>query len=706
MIYNKTIMVIFWGLFAAASVEFASEKPKAAAPPDQERIVRITVQTVQTDVLVTDRQGRLVPDLGIADFEVFEDGHARTITHCLFIPPTPEKVAPAPGGTAGKPPAMPRELREDQVRRVVALVVDDFSLSPESTYRLRDVLNKFIDEQMQAGDLAAVILTSRGGSVLQQFTSDRNLLHAAVADLRFSNYGSHFSPSDRALFDPSYIQALEKMVELEHEILGLGMFGAVNLTIQRLRQLPGRKSIVLFYDEFSLPVERSDALRLLVDQANRAGVSIYPVEAAGLRTLMPGESIPGRYRVGREDPSPAARFARLNTGTFIGSLDTVAKETGGILIRNTNDLSLGLSLALNDQSAYYLIGFTPGADTFRTAGKTRKFHKFTVRIRREGMVVRTRGGFFGVPDAAIREAGPDPGTEIWAAMVSPFRREELRLGLNAGYDYQPAHGAYIHLTAHLDPAGLTFTADPDGWQRAEVRFATLLFDNDGAVSGQKSMTYTVRTRDDLFQQLLNNGLVLTQDIPVARPGHYQLLAVAGDTASGKLGTAGWYIPVPETRKGRLAVSGLTLKRSGQPARMTGRSGSPSEFQGQAAGEAAGDVFVGGDPDLDSTGWRFPAGTTLEFQFRVYNARVDSASGRPRIEFLTILLCNGQPVEGVPPAEVRAVPGPADNELQGSGRLLLPASLGANRYELRLIALDRLTGKKQGAAMQRLEFVVP
>jgi hypothetical protein len=80
-------------------------------------------------------------------------------------------------------------LKPEDVRRSMVLVVDDLSLSFESMYSVRRTLRKFIDEQMQPGDLVALWETGRSNSVFQQFTSDKRVLQAAVENLRWNPVG-------------------------------------------------------------------------------------------------------------------------------------------------------------------------------------------------------------------------------------------------------------------------------------------------------------------------------------------------------------------------------------------------------------------------------------------------------------------------------------------------------------------------------------
>jgi sugar diacid utilization regulator len=62
---------------------------------------------------------------------------------------------------------------------VLAIVVDDLGLSFESTAYVRQMLTRYVDTNVGPGDLVAIIRTAAGVGTLQQFTTDRRLLHAA-----------------------------------------------------------------------------------------------------------------------------------------------------------------------------------------------------------------------------------------------------------------------------------------------------------------------------------------------------------------------------------------------------------------------------------------------------------------------------------------------------------------------------------------------
>ena len=157
-------------------------------------VLRVTVNLVQVDAVVTDSKGKQVTNLTAGDFQIFQDGKSQKITHFSYIStaaPTPPPIAPKPAVPAVRgtpaPPAM--RLRPDQVRRTIALVVDDLGLSFESMAQVRGALKKFVDQQMQPGDLVAIIRTGAGMGALQEFTSDKRMLYAAIDRVKFNMLG-------------------------------------------------------------------------------------------------------------------------------------------------------------------------------------------------------------------------------------------------------------------------------------------------------------------------------------------------------------------------------------------------------------------------------------------------------------------------------------------------------------------------------------
>src|SRR2546423_14175482 len=104
------------------------QKPQTPTPGTEE-VVRITTNLVQIDAVVTDRRGQQIVDLAPEEFEVYEDGRRQQLTNFSYVglqpEPTSLPVTPKSKDKTPPPPRPPEQLRPDQVRRSIALVVDD-----------------------------------------------------------------------------------------------------------------------------------------------------------------------------------------------------------------------------------------------------------------------------------------------------------------------------------------------------------------------------------------------------------------------------------------------------------------------------------------------------------------------------------------------------------------------------------------------------
>ncbi|HYX43019.1 MAG TPA: VWA domain-containing protein, partial [Pyrinomonadaceae bacterium] len=181
-----------------------------ATPPvnPQDEVVRITTNLVQVDAVVTDRAGHQITNLSPEDFEVYEDGRRQKITNFSYIAlqSAADVAAPARKDKSA-PPAPPVRLHPEQVRRSIALVVDDLGLSFESMHFVRNALRRFVDEQMQPNDLVAIIRTGAGVGALQQFTTDKQLLYAAIDRVKWNAYGRGGIRAFGAIGDDAYYTA-------------------------------------------------------------------------------------------------------------------------------------------------------------------------------------------------------------------------------------------------------------------------------------------------------------------------------------------------------------------------------------------------------------------------------------------------------------------------------------------------------------------
>ncbi|HEX8147802.1 MAG TPA: VWA domain-containing protein [Pyrinomonadaceae bacterium] len=704
-----------------------AQTPAPEEDSDEDDVVRITSNLVQFDAVVTDKHGRHVADLRPDDFEIFVDGRRQEITNFTFVAGEPGAGRAAPPAARGdkSTPAPAAPMRAGQVRRTIALVADDLGTSFEDIYNVRRALKKFVDEQMQPGDLVAVMQTGRGLGALQQFTNNKQLLHRAIERVR-SNPQGRAGVSTFARIEPDPLPNLGSMTggrgggdrkgagaeeddddartaldEFREGVFTVGTLGALSYIVRGMREMPGRKSVVVFsggfqvYRDLNQPKDFRgsdrilDNLRRLTDQANRASVVIYTVDARGLvgvNLTAADNYFPAPGSNPAESPTTAR--SREILGKQEG-LEYLAEQTGGIFIKNTNDLSGGMERILDDQTGFYLIGFRPSEDLFEPLkGKTR-FNKFEVKLRRSGLSVRTRAGFYGFVEFKKRPAPRTRNEQLLAALASPLASGELSLRLTSLFNSTAQKTPVVDSLMHIDASQLKLTDEADGWKKAVIDVAAVTFGESGEAVDEFNRTETIRARGEALRLMLSEGLVYMMKVPVKKPGAYQLRVAVRDAQTDKVGSASQFIEVPDLGKGHLALSGVILTSAyDEPA--------PAAAQPQAAGH---------DPLREATVRRFRRGSQIDFLYQIYNAKVDPATGRPRLSTQVFLLRDGQTVFTGPRAPFDPGPQKDLTRLKAGNRLQLGLNLAPGDYVLQLVVTDELSKGARATATQWLDFEI-
>src|SRR6185436_16389009 len=209
-VLSSSLIILFVILFpAATSSQSPTQQPKTGA----DDVVKISTTLIQVDATVLDKKGKPVKGLTADDFEIYENSKKQPITNFAFVElETDKSTEPfvtrrVPNAVAA--PLGPSRLRPEQVHRTVALVVDDLGLSVPSIDVVKSSLKKFVDEQMQPGDVVAIIRTGSGAGALQQFTSDKRILYAAIDRVRWNPHGRSginlFAVADPALAGASNV---------------------------------------------------------------------------------------------------------------------------------------------------------------------------------------------------------------------------------------------------------------------------------------------------------------------------------------------------------------------------------------------------------------------------------------------------------------------------------------------------------------------
>jgi VWFA-related protein len=428
------------------------EQKKEERQKQSDPIVRLETELVQIDVVVTDKDGKLVSDLRREDFELLEDGKRQQITHFAAgtskRPATWLKVERRPADASANDGKTVATTTETLVGRYLVIAVDDYHLAPENLLIAKRTLHRFLNEQMVPGDQVAVVTTSGNVGLFQQFTNERSVLERAINRLsvqtrsatsvmdvpRITDYqaelidrgdmdaldlavseimrlepmpspppgggrggrggfspasGSGASPRERAIMQA---QSKARLIVSQNASYTRTTLTTLESVIRNLRTLPGRKMMVLLSDGFFLGGNSSSQLfdlRRIIDAATRAGVVIYSIDARGLVAKPPGGDA---SEPSNFDPGMPGVRERIENSAIEAKRDgiySLARDTGGMAFFNNNDLNLGLQRVLDDNEIYYVLAYEPPES--RRDGR---FHRIDVRIPDQpNLKVRTRKGY-------------------------------------------------------------------------------------------------------------------------------------------------------------------------------------------------------------------------------------------------------------------------------------------------------------------------
>jgi VWFA-related protein len=710
-----------------------TEPPPPPQPKTQQQkpedidVVRITTNLVQVDAVVTDKNGKVVTDLKPEEVQILEDGKPQKITHFSYNVIESAVVAPpAKPANVDKnaPPTPPVALKPEQVHRTMAIVVDDLGLSFESTHFVRQALKKFVDEQMQPGDLVAIVRTSGGMGALQQFTSDKRQLYAAIERVKWYASGrggvgafAAIEPPTPGAFGADIDAKNQELNQFRDDLFSVGTLGAVSYVVKGLRQLPGRKSVLLISDGFRIyslddPTQSfrtREKLRRLIDEAGRASVVIYTMNATGLQTLglTAADSTGGMSADQVETQLSNRRNAAFETQQ---GLDFLAQQTGGIAIRNTNDLGGGIRRVMEDLKGYYLIGYRPDYATFDPKTGRRTFHKLSLKITRPGKFnVRMRNGFLGHTDDDTPQGPRTLAQQLIGALTSPFGATGVHLQLTSLFGNDAKAGSFMRSILHIDARDLTFTDEPNGWHKCVFDVLALTFGDNGVPVDQNGGTYTMKLPDELYKRALRDGLVYYVTVPIKKPGAYQLRMSLRDTSSERIGAASQFIEAPDLKKDRLALSGIVI-RGNNPAPPTSSPNSPAVQPGanQPENPASGQSPEGveqGNAEASPAVRHFSRGMLMAYSFMIFNAHLDKATNAPQLTTQVRLFRDGKSVFTGKENPLKVTSQADLKRLLAGGVIQLGTDLPPGEYVFQVIVNDPQASEKHRLASQWIDFEI-
>ena len=416
---------------------------------------------------------------------------------------------------------------------------------------------------------------------------------------------------------------------------------------------------------------------------------IYTMNATGLQTVSftAADNLNGRDSDQIEEALTNRRTTAFETQE---GLDYLARETGGIPIRNTNDLSGGIRKVLEVQKGYYLIGYRPDQSTFDSRTGRRVFHRLSLKIKRPGKFnIRMRHGFLGITD----EERPKPRTaaqQLYNALVSPFGSSGVHLQLTSLFANDPKFGSIMRSLLHIDSRDLTFQRDADGFHKTSIDVMAITFGDNGVPIDQIARTYGIKISEQDFDRVMKEGIVYYLTVPIKKAGAYQLRVSLRDSASEQVGSASQFIEAPDIKKKRLALSGILLNGAGT-----------TTAQGAATGGTGSRMDADAGPALR----RFRQGMILNYGFFIYNARLDKSTSLPQLMTQVRMFREGKEVFAGEARRFDSKQQPDLQRLVAGGSITLGRDMPPGEYVLQVTVTDALADKKHQIATQWMDFQV-
>ena len=687
---KKKIAVSLMALFIAAGVLTVGAQEKSKQDKGE---IRLSTELVQIDVLVTDKSKKPVGGLAREDFELYDNNKLQHIANFAYEVTKTRRVE----DTANENHGLPKAIAAGELKRVFAFVVDTMHIKFENIYQTRKMLSDFVDNKMQPGDLVLILPTGGGSGVLQQFTSDQRLLHRAIDRLRpfyFSNDTTPYRSIARmsggrppsagirgngALSMPSIGNVGSSPDPFEEADVRTTL-DAMKETIKSMSRLPGRKVALLVSEGIRLyATQTTQDLNETTALAARANVVFYTIDPRGLdpAVLTASDTIDSDA-----DFSTAISDAMDNKRSDFhesqDSLRTIAADTGGKFFGNNNDIVHGLDEMLEENSAYYMLGFYPEAGKWDG-----KFHKVKAVIREHPeLTVSFRKGYLA-KSPPPENKGLDPKTaEVVEAISSPLVRREIDLRLTPLFIDNAQRDPVVTLLLHIDAGKLTFSQS-EGRYHNQLEEVGFVLDAKGNTIDKFSNNLELNLLPQSYETALKRGFVATRTLHI-KPGTYQIRVFVRETGPGLIGTANDFIDVPNMKAEKLTTSSLFLSgqavEQGKVVDTAGEGGTPSQRRFQRNGEFA-------------------------YSLVIYNPKLDDKSKQPQLETRTRILKGSKVVFNGGARPVVAEAGSAPPFRIVTGGVVKLHGLEPDDYTIEVTVRDKMRKKEDSLIRREMDFSV-
>src|SRR6201988_5223296 len=609
-------------LLLIVTTGFSSVLTRGQTPvQDQDDVVRVRSNEVRLDIVVKDKKGRPIKDLKTTDFEILEDGVPQKVESFRFVSreTAPIKAEIKDDKTAAGPVTTPIAPPHRSSPTVIALVFD--RLSPDGRNLARKAGLAYAQEGMAAGSFTVVFGIDQSLRTIQSFTDNAALVKDAVERATGTSTSTYASGgakmrenTDRSLSLDNQISssmaaaqaagasqdsagasaagaeagqaaAQQKLLELQNQMLdhyerlerdqeGFATINSLLAVISPMQNLPGRKTIIFFSEGLKMPPAVMAKFPAVVNAANRANVSIYSIDAGGLRVKSNLDE--AKRELNSIAGAGLAQQARGNdrgsNGPYMRSLERnedllrfdprsglgmLSDQTGGFLIHDTNDLASGLRRIDDDLSGYYFLTYIPQNKDYDG-----RFPRISVKVARSNVDVQSRQGYY-----AVESAGQLPLLDYEVPAIAAARNwksgSKQNILHSSALSYPlPGQSGLTLILGEAQLAAFKFSPSSDNKNYStDFSIVALVRDESEQIVQKLSQHYALNGPIQNMESAKKGNVLFYREAQLS-PGKYRIQVISHDASTGNvsISTTPLEISGSDENKPRLS-SVAVLKRA-------------------------------------------------------------------------------------------------------------------------------------------------
>ena len=328
-----------------------------------------------------------------------------------------------------------------------------------------------------------------------------------------------------------------------------------------------RRKAVLFFSEgidydITNVFENREATAVLdytrdaIGAATRSNVAYYAIDPRGLGSLF-DETM--QMSAPPDDPALGIGITSLADELRLSqdSLRTLAEETGGFAVVNTNDFAGSFDRLIRETSTYYVLGYYPANQ--KRDGRLRKIK---VRVKRPDLEVSARQGYVAPKNKstpAPADAAAGTSAILRDALGSPIPLSDLPMAVQVAPFKGTAPNASVAIVTQFGGQAMKFT-ETAGVFRNTIEMSMMALDSVGKVAKGDRNTAELKLSPQTYQAVRNGGFRLVSRFEL-KPGRYSLRIAATESGGGLVGSVVTDLEVPDFSKEPMSISGLVLTSS-------------------------------------------------------------------------------------------------------------------------------------------------